>query len=115
MSPDLNPIVHLWRVLKRKVEENKPLNIAKLKKAIQDEWTSISIAACAHLVDYTPRRLDAVISSKGSHTKYLEKSYFLQGCTYFCNMYNLLFCSYFPKFSSLCIVINYIDRLYLIK
>ena len=32
MSPDLNPAEHLWGVWKRKVEENKPRSIAKLKK-----------------------------------------------------------------------------------
>lgn len=56
--------------LKRKVEEKKPRNIAQLKEVIQDEWMSISSATCAHLVDSVSRRLDAVISSNDSHTKY---------------------------------------------
>ena len=89
MSPDLNPIEHLWKLLKINVEENKPPNIAKLKKGIQDEWTSISSGTCAHLVDSMPRKLDAVISSKGSHTKYLEKVTFFKGLHTFvtCLMY----------------------------
>lgn len=70
MSPDLNPIEHLWGVLKRKVEEKKPRNKNQLKQIVEDEWKSILPATCANLVNSMPRRLDAVISNKGSHTKY---------------------------------------------
>ncbi|KAA2236352.1 hypothetical protein F0L68_41795 [Solihabitans fulvus] len=70
ISPDLNPIEHLWGVLKRKVEEKKPRNIQQLKQAVEDEWMSIQPATSANLVESMPRRLDAVISNIGSQTKY---------------------------------------------
>ena len=70
MSPDLNPIEHLWGVLKRRVEEKKPRNIQKLKQEIEEEWKSIQPATSAALVESMPRRLEAVISNKGSNTKY---------------------------------------------
>ncbi len=38
VSPDLNPIEHLWGILKRKVEEHKVSNIHQLRDAIMEEW-----------------------------------------------------------------------------
>ncbi len=38
MSPDLNPIEHLWGILKRKVEERKVSNIHQLRDVIMEEW-----------------------------------------------------------------------------
>ncbi len=37
MSPDLNPIEHLWGILKRKVEERKVSNIHQLHDVITEE------------------------------------------------------------------------------
>ena len=38
MSPDLNPIEHLWGILKLKVEERKVSNIHRLRDVIMEEW-----------------------------------------------------------------------------
>ncbi len=38
VSPDLNPIEHLWGILKWKVEERKVSNIHQLRDAIMEEW-----------------------------------------------------------------------------
>ncbi len=37
MSPDLNPIEHLWGILKWKVEERKVSNIHELRNVIMEE------------------------------------------------------------------------------
>lgn len=70
MSPDLNPIEHIWGVLKRKVSERKPKNITELKEVIQEEWKGISTETCQTLVYSMPRRICAVLNNKGGHTKY---------------------------------------------
>ncbi len=38
MSPDLNPIEHLWGILKWKVEELKLSNIHQLCDIVMEEW-----------------------------------------------------------------------------
>ncbi len=40
MSPDQNPIVHLWGILKRKVEECKVSNIHQPRNVVMEEDSS---------------------------------------------------------------------------
>ncbi len=61
MSPDLNPIEHLWGILKRQVEHHSPSSIQSLKEVILEEWKKIDLAKCRQLVHSMPRRLGAVI------------------------------------------------------
>ena len=70
MSPDLNPIEHLWGVLKRKAEKRGPSNIKELKNIFEEEWDAIQPTACSSLVYSMPRRLASVITNGGGHTKY---------------------------------------------
>ncbi len=70
MSPDLNPIEHLWAILKRQVEHHSPSSIQSLKEVILEEWKKIDLAKCCQLVHSMPRRLGAVIKNHGGHTKY---------------------------------------------
>ncbi len=69
-SPDLNPIEHLWGILKRQVEHHSPSSIQSLKEVILEEWKKIDLAKCRQLVHSMPRRLGAVIKNHGGHTKY---------------------------------------------
>ncbi len=70
MSPDLNPIEHLWGILKRQVEHHSPSSIQSLKEVILEEWKKRDLAKCRQLVHSMPRRLGAVIKNHGGHTKY---------------------------------------------
>ncbi len=70
MSPDLNPIEHLWGILKRKVEEYKVSNINQLQDVVMEEWKRIPGATCEALVNSMPKRLKAVLENNGDHTKY---------------------------------------------
>ena len=63
MSPDLNPIEHLWGILKRKVEVRKVLNIRQLYDVVMEEWKSIPVATCEALVNSMPRRVKAVLDN----------------------------------------------------
>lgn len=55
MSPDLNPIEHLWGILKRKVEECKVSNIHQLRDVVMEEWKRTPVATCEALVNSMPK------------------------------------------------------------
>ena len=70
MSPDLNPIEHLWGILKRKVEVCKVSNICQLCEVVMEELKSIPVATCEGLVNSMLSRVKAVLDNDGGHTKY---------------------------------------------
>ena len=71
-SPDLNPIEHLWQHLKRKLSsyETEPISITDLWNRVETEWNLIPPQVCLNMIESMPRRVAAVLKSKGSHTKY---------------------------------------------
>jgi transposase len=70
-SPDLNPIEHLWDILKRKVRAlPQARNTNELWERVQDAWNSITAGECKNLVDSMPRRLAALRKAKGGSTGY---------------------------------------------
>ncbi|KAF7241910.1 Villin-1 [Varanus komodoensis] len=56
MSPDLNPIKHLWGILKWKVKERKVCNIHQLHDVVMEEWKRTPAAACEALVNSMPKK-----------------------------------------------------------
>jgi transposase len=66
----LNPIQHLWRDLKRAVQQRSPFNLTELERICREEGEKLPKYRCAKLVTSYPRRLNAVIAAKGSTTKY---------------------------------------------
>ncbi len=66
-SPDLNPIEHLWDVVEREIHimDVQPTNLQQLCDAIMSIWTKISEECFQHLVESMPRRIKAVLKTKG--------------------------------------------------
>jgi hypothetical protein len=78
-SPDLNPIEHMWALLKRKMKQDYPdiwllkknqLDIAEFTRCLRACWWSIDQAQVDRLIDSMPKRLAAVKKAKGWYTKY---------------------------------------------
>jgi len=70
-SPDMNPIENLWRLLKIKVAQKHAKSLDDLQAIIKTVWcTEVSQELCLNLVHSMPARMQAVIKSKGAHTKY---------------------------------------------
>ncbi len=69
MSPDLNPIEHMWGILKRKVEKHMCLTSSN---SVMSLWGGKRMPATnsAALVNSMPRRIKAVLDNNGAPTKY---------------------------------------------
>ena len=69
-SPELNPIENLWSYLDWTLRDRQVTNKAELWTALQEGWQALPVDLLTRLVDSMPRRLQAVIDSKGYPTKY---------------------------------------------
>ena len=69
-SPDLNPIEHLWQAVDKKVKAAAPRNLNDLERVLRQAWSEIPVSRCERLVESMPRRIQAVIASKGFPTRY---------------------------------------------
>ena len=67
-SPDLNPIKHLWRDLK-KLCNDTPIQPDSAGEDLQRRMGEPPQIRCAKLVGSNPRRLEAVIAAKSASTK----------------------------------------------
>lgn len=69
-SPDLNVIEHMWDHLDKAIRKRHITNKNDLKQVLQEEWNKIPNTVCENLVKSIPRRLNAVIKTRGGPTKY---------------------------------------------
>ena len=71
-SQDLNPIEHLWFLVKRRLAEYpKPSKgITELWERVQAEWEKIEVGQCQELIESMPRNVQEVIKAKEGHTSY---------------------------------------------
>ncbi|KAM5527048.1 hypothetical protein FOXYSP1_20560 [Fusarium oxysporum f. sp. phaseoli] len=78
-SPELNPIEHIWKLLKLKIRKTFPhlehlkkneTNITELIISIKLAWAAISTDEITNLIDSLPRRIEACIQARGWYTKY---------------------------------------------
>jgi transposase len=71
-SPDLNPIEHYWRHLKKQLKSKKQVysSISELWEATEEELAIVNKKMCRELIASMPRRVQAVIQAKGGYTKY---------------------------------------------
>lgn len=70
MSPDLSPIENLWHIVKRKIAGRHFQTKNQLWEAVLAAWNSIPLGSLISLLDSMPRRIEAVIKSRGGPTKY---------------------------------------------
>ncbi len=69
-SPDLSPIVNIWRIIKRKMRQRRPKTVEQLEACIRQEWDNTPIHKLEQLVSSVPRRLQTVIKRRGDATQW---------------------------------------------
>ena len=69
-SPDLNPIEHAWDQLGTSLAGRVFHSQGELWEYIQEAWKKLSRVSVANLVASMPRRIEAVIKSRGGCTRY---------------------------------------------
>lgn len=72
LSPDLNPIEHIWDELDRRLRAraNAPATPNELFRALQEEWEAIPQQTIRDFIASMPRRCQATIAARGGHTPY---------------------------------------------
>lgn len=72
MSPDLNPLEHIWDILGRRVQTSDPhpQNLRQLEAALHHEWQQITMQQIQRLTGGMRRRIEAVINARGGATRY---------------------------------------------
>jgi len=71
-SPDLNPIEHIWAIMKHRIakEYGHITSQVEMKKVVQEMWDSFGDDEFNHLIESMVERIEAVIKAKGGSTKY---------------------------------------------
>ena len=71
VSPDMNPIEHIWDYLGRKVRARGNVhNLRDLENALIQEWNNIPNVVIRRYARSMRGRLAACINSRGGHTRY---------------------------------------------
>lgn len=69
-SPDLNPIEHMWHLVKCEMRGLKFETVGELKQGVEEAWGAIPQEKVHGLVTSMGRRCRAVIQAKGGLTRY---------------------------------------------
>lgn len=71
-SPDMNPIEHVWDMLKRRVRAlpHPPETLRDLKSALTVVWEEIPQEEIKNILQSMPERMQAVIAARGGNTRY---------------------------------------------
>jgi transposase len=72
MSPDMNPIEHVWDFIGRKINQRNPKcqNIDELRTAILHEWQQFPQERLRRLVGSMTRRVTELHNKPGRYTRY---------------------------------------------
>ena len=65
----INPIEHLWDEFRRRVRRREPQNLRQVERALIEEWRRIPVRANLRLTGSMKCRCQAVISTRGYHTR----------------------------------------------
>jgi transposase len=69
-SPDLNPIVNVWNVLKARVYARFPQTMEEMETIIREEWADVDLKFISRICRSMPRRLQLLLDNNGHKISY---------------------------------------------
>ena len=69
-SPDLNWQENVWEMWMQGVRMRRPQTMEGLRSIMQEEWEKIPLSHIRSCINSMPRRLKAITTAKGGHTRY---------------------------------------------
>ena len=70
-SPDLNPIEHVWALLKNMVNDREPKMVEEVKSALNECWAQIGLEQIQKYINSFRSRCMECIKNKGKATSYM--------------------------------------------
>ena len=70
LSPDLNPIEHIWDVIGQRVRSRVLLNIRDLERFVVEEWNGVAQLKLRNYIALMRSRCQAVVNANGGHTRF---------------------------------------------
>ena len=73
LSPDLNPIEHIWDVIGKRVRSRVPLNIRDirdLERFVVEEWNGVAQLTLRNYIASMWSRCQAVVNANGGHIRF---------------------------------------------
>lgn len=70
LSPDLNPIEHVWQEIDKKLANDPPHNLAQLENALTKAWNEIEVSFIEKIIESMPERVKACIDAHGGHSRF---------------------------------------------
>ena len=67
LSPNLNPIEHIWYAIVQRVRGRVPLNIRDLERFVVEEWNGVAQLTLRNNVASMRSRCQAVVNANRSH------------------------------------------------
>ena len=63
LSPDLNPVEHIWDVIGQRVRSRVPLNIRDLERFVVEEWNGVAQLTLRNYIASMRSRCQAVVNA----------------------------------------------------
>ena len=71
-SPDMNPIEHVWDLLKRSVKSRMPPpnNLSEMRNVLLEEWQRLPQETIDNIINSMPRRMETFVRARKGNTRY---------------------------------------------
>ena len=73
LSPDLNPIEHIWSIIQWQAQHEGAATLLELEEKVVEEWRSLDISTVQKTIDDLKTTMNAIIHAEGNFVTSAEK------------------------------------------